>query len=405
MSLKYAASIDDLRLIAKRRIPRFAFDLVDGGAEDESNLRRNREAFDAVRLTPRYMVDVSAPSIEVELFGRTYAAPFGVAPMGLLNVFWPDADLHLARLAAKQKIPYVASGVASTRLEDLAENADGMAWFQLYTSSDWDLTNRLLGRAENAGYEVLIVTVDVPTAAKRDRDIRNRLQIPFRLKPKIALDLLLNPRWSVETLIGGRPTIANYVDHDRSSNSLAALQTKLISSSFDWGQLKRIRDRWSGRLLVKGIMHADDALGCFEAGCDGIVVSNHGGRQLASGAASLEALPAIANMVGGKMSILLDSGIRRGTDIVRAKAFGADFALLGRSFAYGVGAGGAAGAKHAYHTIEVELLRALGQLGRPEFSTVDPSLLANGNWVAGSNSAQFPYSHLAAGPHSERGLL
>jgi len=376
LSLERAACIDDLRRLAKRRVPRFAFDLLDGGAEDETNLRRNEEAFAAIRLTPRYLIDTSAIVLQTELFGKRWAMPFGMAPIGLLNVVWPGADLILAHLAGRENLPIAASAAASTTLERIAEAAEGNAWFQLYASGDAAVTQDLLRRAEAAGYEVLIVTVDVPAPGKRDRDIRNGLQIPFRITPRILLDLATHPRWSLATLAGGRPTVANYATLMNAGASMAEVQKRLISASFDWHDLKALRDRWKGRLVVKGILHPGDAVRCIEMGCDGLVVSNHGGRQVAFGPASIEALPAIAAAVEGRVPVLLDSGIRRGADIIRAKALGADFVLLGRAFGFAVGAGAADGAKRALDLMTMELTRALGQLGRPEFSSLDPSILA-----------------------------
>lgn len=373
--LDRAASIEDLRQRARRRIPRFAFDLVDGGAESERNLRRNSDAFEEVELTPRYMVDVSQIDTKAQLFGRTYDAPFGMAPIGMLNAFWPDADLTLARLCKRRNIPYVASSAASTTVEQLARAADGNGWFQLYVSGNPEVTEGLVSRAENAGCEVMIVTADVPAAGKRDRDIRNQLAVPFRITPEVLLALAANPRWSLETLRHGKPTIANYADLLQSATSYAEVQTTLITPGFTWDDLARLRARWPGKLLVKGILHPDDAVKCAELGCDGIVVSNHGGRQVAFGPPTIEALPAISRALGGRITILLDSGIRRGADILRAKALGADFVLAGRALAYGVGAGGAAGADRAFDILELELVRALGQLGTPSFTDIGPSQL------------------------------
>ena len=375
MGLDRAASIDDLRRLAKRRIPRFAFDLVDGGAESERNLRRNIEAFEEVQLTPRYMVDVSELDMRVTLFGQTFDAPFGMAPIGMLNAFWPDADLILARLCARENIPYVASSAASTTLERLAEAADGNGWFQLYVSSDEAVTEGLIARAEASGYGVMMVTADVPAAGKRDRDIRNQLSVPFRITPEVLVELIANPSWSLATLRHGKPNIANYADLLQSATSYADVQKTLITPGFTWEHLKRLRDRWSGTLLVKGILHPQDALRCAEIGCDGIVISNHGGRQVAFGPPTIEALPGIAEALGGRIKIILDSGVRRGADILRAKALGADFALTGRALAFGVGAGGAAGAKHAMEILKLELRRALGQLGASSYGEVGPSAI------------------------------
>ena len=382
MGLDRAASIDDLRLRARRRIPRFAFDLVDGGAENERNMRRNSDAFGEIELTPRYMVDVSEIDTRATLFGQTYGAPFGMAPIGMLNAFWPDADLTLARLCKRRNIPYVASSAASTTLEALAEAADGNGWFQLYVSSDADVTEGLIARAEAAGYTTLVVTADVPAAGKRDRDIRNQLSVPFRFTPEVVLQCMLNPRWALTSLRHGPPNVANYADLLKNATSYADVQKTLITPAFTWDALKRLRARWKGTLLVKGILHPKDAADCAELGCDGIVVSNHGGRQVAFGPPTIEALPPIVDAVGGRMTLILDSGIRRGADILRAKALGADFAFAGRALAYGVGAGGEAGAERAFEILNLELIRALGQLGVPSFGAVGVSELSASGFSA-----------------------
>jgi isopentenyl diphosphate isomerase/L-lactate dehydrogenase-like FMN-dependent dehydrogenase len=339
-------------------------------------MRRNIEAFEEVELTPRYMVDVSEIDTRATLFGHTFALPFGMAPIGMLNAFWPDADLILARLCAQRNIPYVASSAASTTLERLAEAADGNGWFQLYVSGDPAVTEGLIARAEAAEYKVMMVTADVPAAGKRDRDIRNQLAVPFKITPEVIAGLIANPLWSLATLRHGKPGIANYADLLQSATSYADVQKTLITPGFTWDDLKRLRDRWTGKLLVKGILHPSDAAKCAELGCDGIVVSNHGGRQVAFGPPTIEALPAIAKAVDGRMKIILDSGIRRGADLLRAKALGADFALTGRALAYGVGAGKAGGAQRAVDILQLELVRALGQLGTASFGTVGPSELS-----------------------------
>jgi isopentenyl diphosphate isomerase/L-lactate dehydrogenase-like FMN-dependent dehydrogenase len=375
MGLDRAASIDDLRTRAKGRIPRFAFDLVDGGAESERNMRRNAEAFEEVELTPRYMVDVSDIDTRATLFGQTFDAPFGMAPIGMLNAFWPDADLILARLCARENIPYVASSAASTTLERLSEAAAGNGWFQLYVSSDASVTEGLVARAEAADYKVMMVTADVPAAGKRDRDIRNQLAVPFKITPEVVAGLIANPIWSLATLRHGKPNIANYADLLQAATSYADVQKILITPGFTWEDLKRLRDRWKGTLLVKGILHPSDAIKCADLGCDGIVVSNHGGRQVAFGPPTIEALPPIVEALEGRMKIILDSGIRRGADILRTKALGADFAFTGRALAYGVGAGGAQGAQRAMDILKLELVRALGQLGVSSIKDVGSSEL------------------------------
>ena len=374
-----AASISDLRAMAMRRMPKFAFDWMEGGAEDEINIARNRAAFDALELVPRYLLDVSAPVIETELFGVTYSAPFGLTPIGFLNMTRPGADLMWARLAARKRIPHAISTACSTPLEKVAEAADGMAWFQLYASRDLELRADLLGRAKAAGCEVLIVTVDVPAAGKRDRDTRNGMTMPFVFTQSIVLDLMLHPVWAIETLRAGAPSFGNF-DLRRfkadGKMSIVETQARMISNDFTWDDLRHLRDAWAGPMIVKGILHPEDADLVVEAGCDAVSVSNHGGRQADYAPASLSALPGVAKAVGGRVPILLDSGVRRGADIVRAKALGADFVLSGRAFTYGVAAAGDAEVAKAYEILETELVRTLGQIGRPRFADVDAGVFA-----------------------------
>ena len=379
--LDRAASIDDLRRMARRRLPRFAFDFIDGGAESETGLARNRRALDEVLMAPRYMADLTKIDTEVELFGRTYAVPFGIAPMGFINMAWPGTDLMLARLAARERIPHLVSTAASTRLEDLAKAAQGFAWFQIYVSNDTELTGHILDRAEAAGYEVLVVTVDVSAQGKRDRDIRNGLRIPFRPTPGILLDLARHPNWSLGSLRNGAPHFANLsgaAAGEFASLTLEELQARLlIASRFDWDTLKRLRDRWKGPVVLKGILRADDATQAVEAGCDGLLVSNHGGRQADYAPASIEALPAIAQACAGRIVLLFDSGVRRGADIARAKALGAEFSFAGRAFAYGSAAGAEVGVRRAFEILETELKRTLGQIGRPIFREIGRAALAD----------------------------
>jgi len=377
-ALRRAASILDLRRMARRRLPRFAFDFIDGGAESETNLRLNQSAFGEIRMVPRYLVDVSKVSTETSLFGVTHAYPLGVAPVGFLNVAGPGSDLHVARLAARKKIPYAISTASSTPLEALAEAAEGRAWFQIYVSRDEAITANLLDRAEKAGCETLAVTVDVSQPGKRDRDIRNGLQVPIKPDWRMLAQLALHPRWSLATLAKGSPNFANFTGGaagNLGAIPLSETQKRVISSAFDWEDLKRIRDRWKGNLLIKGLMHHADAELAIEAGCDGIVVSNHGGRQVDYAPASIQVLPAIARAVAGRVPVLFDGGIRRGADIVRAKALGADFVFAGRAFAYGVAAGGGAGVERAFEILETELTSTIGQLGLTAFDAVDAGVL------------------------------
>lgn len=377
--LNRIASIDDLRRLARRRLPRFAFDFIAGGAEDERNQKENRRAFQDFKMTPRYLVDVSSPNTEVSLWNVTYSAPIGIAPMGFLNMAWPGADAMAAGLAADVRIPHVISSASSTPLEELVEIADGMAWFQIYIATDTELTDALVDRARMAGCEVLVVTVDVAQSGKRDRDIRNGLEIPFRITPKIGLDLALHPSWSLGTLRAGAPGFANFSAFGGDTvgtKSLAEIQRSLISNTVTWDDLKRLRDRWKGRLAVKGIMHPQDARKAAELGCDAVQVSNHGGRQADFAPAAISALPEIASSISPGTKVFVDGGIRRGSDIVRSKALGASFAFAGRPFAYGAAACGTPGIQKAFQLLQLELSRALGQMGCPDIEDVDATVLA-----------------------------
>jgi len=374
VSLSRAASIADLRLLAKKRLPGFAFDFIDGGAEDEVNLAKNENAFDDIEIVPRYLVDVSTPILQTDLFGTTYGVPFGMAPVGFLNMAWPGSDLMVARLAAEKQFPHVISTNSSTSIEQIAEAANGFAWFQLYASKSEALVDELLSRCTAAQIDILLLTVDVPQPGKRDRDIRNDLKIPFSFTLPILADLATHPQWSLSTLLAGAPSFGNF--EKSGTMSLIDVHRRVISDAFNWDDLRRLRDRWPGRLLLKGILHPDDAVQAIDAGCDGVVVSNHGGRQADYSPAAITALPGIADAVGGRAPVLLDSGIRRGGDIIRAKALGADFTFAGRAFAYGLGAGATAGCHRAYDILELELTRALGQIGSPSFHDISSEVLA-----------------------------
>lgn len=366
--------------MARRRVPRMAFDFVDGGAGAEDGVGRNRDDLRAVTLMPRYLVDVSNVDTRVEIFGRTYSVPFMMAPVGLLNLVWPGADMMVARLAAERGMVHVISTAASTSVAELAAAANGNAWFQLYVSSDEAITEHLISSAEAAGIEVLVVTVDVPWPAKRDRDTRNGLSVPMRPSLRLAMDLARHPAWSLATARGGPPRMKNFDtlgDAGGKSLSMAQLQSRLVGSATDWKTLAAIRKRWRGPLLVKGIMAPDDAMRCVATGADGIVVSNHGGRQVEASLSSIAALPAIVDAVGAKATVLLDSGVRGGEDAVRAKALGASGVLVGRAFAYGVGAGGAAGLARAFDIMQRGLTTTLAHIGRPRFQEVAGDVLAS----------------------------
>ncbi len=371
-----AASIDDLRVLARRRIPRFAFDFIDGGAEAEIGLRRNRTDLEAIELTPRYMRDVSDIGTETEIFGQSYSVPFGAAPIGFLNTAWPGTDVALARIAAGARMPFGISTAASTQLEKTAEAGEGFGWFQLYLSDEPEWIDRLLARVKATGIEVLILTVDVSQPGKRDRDIRNGLSMPLKPTPKVIADLALHPHWSLKTLINGAPRLANFDGQVPGALSLAEIQRRFLSGVILPDQLRQLRDKWAGKLLIKGIMHPQDAELVVDAGCDGVIVSNHGGRQADYAPSSISVLPKIAAAIGDRATVILDSGIRRGADMVRARALGADAVMGGRPFAYGAAAGGPRGITRAFEILNTELRFTLGQIGTPKFADIGPDVLA-----------------------------
>jgi isopentenyl diphosphate isomerase/L-lactate dehydrogenase-like FMN-dependent dehydrogenase len=366
------ACVSDLRLRAKRRLPHFVFDYLDGGAGSEAGVRRNEQAFNDLLLNMRALVNVETRDLSTRLFGRTWAAPFGVAPVGLGNLIWPGADEAIARAAVATNLPYTLSTAATTSLEQIAEIAPQHAWFQLYVAKrDADVAD-LVNRAEQAGYDVLLVTVDVPLPARRLCDIRNHFTVPFRITPGVALALLSHPSWSLATLRAGVPRFVNverYADvFDR--RSIAAYLSAEIRGRFDWDDLKRLRDRWPRRFVVKGLMTAEDAVRARDLGCDGIVVSNHGGRQLDSAPATLDVLPDIRATVGPDFVLILDSGIRSGEHVVKALAAGADFVLIGRAMMYALAAHGTAAAEPLFALMIDETSRCLGQIGYPDVASL-----------------------------------
>lgn len=359
------ASVADFRARAQRRMPKFAFDYMDGGAGAEAGLRRNVAAFERIELKPRMLVNVETRDLSTTLFGRKWGAPFGTAPIGLGNLIWPRAEESIARACVAANLPYSLSTPACTTLEDIAAIAPGNAWFQLYVGRAEEMVNDLVARAEQAGYDVMLVTVDVPIAPLRHRDIKNRFGVPFRVTPRLAWELATHPAWSLATLAAGAPRFANMERYATVTRyqTVTRYMSSQITGRFNWDDLKRLRDRWPRKLVVKGLLAAEDATRAKEIGCDGVVVSNHGGRQLESLPASIDALPEIRAAVGVKFPLVLDSGVRSGEHIVKALAAGADFVLIGRAMMYAVAALGAAGPKAVIDLLSDEASRCLAQIG------------------------------------------
>ena len=368
-------SIAELRARARARLPRVVFDFIDGGAGDEATLRRNEAAFQALRLVPRVFAPCRTRDLSTQLLGQRYAMPFGVTPMGLCNLAWPGTDRGIAAAAAQAGIPYALSTMSSTSIEDIARLAPEHTWFQLYVGGDAAIADSLLDRAEAAGIRTLVLTVDANFAARRLRDRRNGFALPLRPSVRLLADLLLHPRWSLATLAAGAPTFENFLPtaRDPRTINIADMLVSLAQAHIDWSTLERMRARWPHQLIVKGVLHPQDAQRIAALGADGVVVSNHGGRQLASVPSSIEALPAIRQAVGPGFALLLDSGVRCGDDIAKALASGADFVLLGRSFLYGTAALGAR--RGPVVTIDIlrgELDTALAQLGCDSVRDLQP---------------------------------
>jgi len=360
-------TIEDLRRRAQQRAPKFAYDFVSSGCGENQAVARNRAAFDAVEILPRYGRGALAVDTSVELFGRRYAAPVGIAPMGLGGLLWPKMEEHLARAAQAANIPYVLATPASASIERIAELAPDVFWFQSYgqPANDYKVTFDLLRRAAAAGARALLVTIDTPVRAKRPQDARNRLAVPFRPRLGTMIDIALHPAWALETLRAGTPRCENflaYMDGTPSADDVAKFVATQTRGGYEWATIQRLRDAWPNALVIKGVLHPKDAELAKSIGADGIVVSNHGGRTFDGAPAAIDLLPTIKQVVGD-MTILLDSGPRSGLDIARAIAVGAHATITGRPFQYGVAAEGAAGARHAIHIFTDELRQMMGQIG------------------------------------------
>lgn len=358
--------IADLKKKAKQCIPRFAFDYLEGGCMEERSVQRNRDEINAVQLRSTLLKPFSGSDQSVELFGHTYSAPFGIAPVGLQGLMWPKAPEILAKAAAEKNIPYVLSTVSSSSLERIAEVSEGHAWFQLYNPTDESIRKDLLSRIKAAHYPVLVVTVDVPTFGYRPRDIRNGLAMPPKMTLSNIMQMLSRPRWFYETALAGKPemqTLKPYMPKDMPTDELAAFMNKTVMGRVDIEGLKPIRDMWQGPLVIKGLISEQDVKSAIELGADAVVISNHGGRQLDAGESPVKPLQTIASKYSKDIKIFMDSGLRSGTNIVSALASGADFTFLGRPFVYGVGALGDKGGIHTINALMMQVTQIMNQLG------------------------------------------
>ena len=363
-------NIDDYRQAAQRALPRFVYDYVAGAAEDELCLQRNRRDLEAITLSPRSLRDTAAASTAVQVFGRPWSAPFGVAPVGLIDVVRPRGDILAARAAGRAGLPYILSTASNSRLEDVRQATDGPCWMQLYVMQDRGMADSILDRAREAGFEALVLTVDVPVGGYREKDVRHGFKLPFRPGPRLVLDMALHPGWLRRQALAGAPQFVNLAPTSgaTSAQAQAALLSRTMDRSLVWEDLTWLRSKWDGPLLIKGLLHPQDARQALQHGVDGLIVSNHGGRQLDVAPSAISALPAIMDVVRDRVPVFIDSGFRRGADVAKALAWGAQGVFLGRPVAYGLAQGGEQGVASVLDIVAQELLRTMILLGasRPD---------------------------------------
>ena len=374
-------NVADLREAARRRLPKGVFQYLDLGTEDLVALRNNRYFLDQTKLLNKVLVDVSAIDTSTEIFGKKINLPLAVAPTGIAGLTWYEGELELAKAAAKAGVPFTLATGSNTAMEKVAEVPGSRNWFQLYMWREKELSYEVVRRAHRAGFEALIWTVDIGLGANREHNKRNGFNTPYKLNAKSVIDMLLHPEWML-TVMGkymattGMPKHANYPPQFQQSITGKVSATKALRAdqvSFD--DVNRLRDIWPGKLIIKGVMRPDDAEKCVERGADGIVVSNHGGRNMDSAPATLDVLPGIVKAVGHKTNVIVDSGVRRGSDLVKCLALGAKLALTGRATLYGVGAGGQAGAEKALAILKDELRRTMSYVGCATTNEIDEDCL------------------------------
>lgn len=378
MTVSAAATIAELRQMARSRLPRAVFDFIDGAADDELTLRWNSSDLDRIAWLPRVLADVTHRDGSAVILGRPARLPLIVAPTGLAALTWAEADIHLARAATSAGIPFAISTSSSVRMELIRERApEARLWFQVYAYKDRELVRRLIQRARDIDCEALVLTVDVPVLGRRLRDQRNRFTVPLRPTARLVWDVMRCPRWTAHILAHGVPRMQNFVDGEREASvaSLAALMTSNMDAGVTWDVIDWLRQQWDGKLVLKGVMRAEDAEQAVRVGVDAIAVSNHGGRQLDGVSSAIEALPAVVAAVRGRVEIFLDGGVRRGSDIAKALALGATSVMAGRAGLFGVAAGGSAGAERAFAILAEELDRCLALIGCPSARLLDSTFV------------------------------
>lgn len=374
-------SLSDYRRLAKRRLPRFIFDFVDGGAGNEITLRENEEALGRLRFAPRAQTDVSRRSTATTVLGEQLALPVMLAPTGLQRLVHPGADPAAARAATSVGSNYVVSSASAFSVEDVARAAERPLWFQLYLWRDRAAVEHVVERARNAGCSTLVVTVDVPLVGRRERDLRNGMTLPPRLTPRNVYEGARHPRWAWHLLTGPEITFKNFEGLVPDAGGMALMSyanTELVNPAAGWDDLARLRDLWSGKLVVKGVMTGPDASQAVAHGADGIVVSNHGGRQLDGLPATIDVLPEVVDAVGSRAEVMLDGGVRRGTDVLAAVALGAKAVFIGRPYLWALACQGERGVAEVLRMLREELDAAMALTGRPTIDTIGPDLLWRG---------------------------
>ncbi|HEX6004650.1 MAG TPA: alpha-hydroxy acid oxidase [Burkholderiales bacterium] len=385
-----AYDIADLREMARRRLPKGVFEFMDRGNGDEVALANNRAAFERFKLSPRMLVDTSRRTLETTLFGRTQAMPIGIAPTGSAGLTWYQGEIALARAARAAGIPFALATGSMTALEKVAEEAGGALWFQVYMWPDRTLSHRLIERAKSAGYQALIVTVDTPVTPGREYNLRNGVTIPFRFTRRNVTDVLMHPCWVATVLMrylltSGMPRYENYpTGMKQRITALPMGRSMLVTDSLTWEDLRALRKLWPHPLMVKGILRAEDALKAADCGADGVIVSNHGGRAVDSTPAPIEVLPRIVDAVGTRLTVIVDSGFRRGADVVKGLALGAKAVLIGRATLYGTAIAGQTGAARAIEIYRDEIDRLFALIGCTSVADLDHDFLVMSPGFEGS---------------------
>ena len=371
-------SVEDLRKRAKLKIPKFAFEYLDGGCNNDVNLKKNTDRIRDIELKPKYLVDYRKPSLKTRLFGQTYDAPFGISPVGLQGLMWPKSPEILAKAAFDHNIPFILSTVTTTSIEKIADLTEGKAWFQLYHPTEDKVTIDILRRANEAQCPVLIILADVPSFGYRPRDIRNGLSMPPKMTLYNIINAVKRPNWLLQTIINGQPsfeTLKPYMPKNLNLNQLAKFMDRTFSGRLNDDKIKRIRDMWKGKLVLKGAESLHDVEKACKLGLDGVIVSNHGGRQVDVGQATIDSLKTILPVYKNKITLMMDSGIRGGADIARVMATGADFCYMGRTFMYGVSALGKNGGNHTISMLKKQLTQVMEQLSCGEISQLQEKLI------------------------------